>query len=98
MEECKNAFQIPTDKPTAKSPMGRPKHYIILDLINLDINTENCIDSGQDKDYWKFLETPGFLIHLVIITTLSIILLISGNIWTDLSVTSKSLKLVNFIR
>ena len=59
MEEGRGAFKILTGKPTGKRPLGRPKRRwkdnIRMDLEVLGINAEKCVDSSQDRDYWRAL-------------------------------------------
>ena len=59
MEEGKSAFQILTDKPTGKRPLGRPRHRwednIRTDLEEIGINARNWVDSAQGRDYWRAL-------------------------------------------
>ena len=56
MEENRSSFKILTGKPTGKRPLGRPRQInIILYLKEIGVNTRNCIDSTQDRDYWLFL-------------------------------------------
>ena len=47
------------DKPTGKSPPGRPKRRwedsIRMDLEEIDINMRNWVDSPLDRDYWRAL-------------------------------------------
>ena len=52
-----------TDKPTRKSPLGRPRHRsddnIKIDFIEIVANTRNWIDLLQDRDYWKNLQNAA---------------------------------------
>ena len=45
--------------PTGKIPLGRPKRRlednIIMDLKEICISTRSCVDSAQDRDYWRAL-------------------------------------------
>ena len=54
--EC---FEILTDKPIGKSPLGRARlrweDNIRMDLTEISINTGNWIDLTQDRDYWRAL-------------------------------------------
>ena len=38
-------------------PLGRPRRRwednIRMDLEDVSINTRNCVDSAQDRDYWR---------------------------------------------
>jgi hypothetical protein len=46
-------------KPTGKKLLGRPrrrwKDNIIMDHIEIGINTGNWVDSAQDRDYLRAL-------------------------------------------
>ena len=46
-------------KPTGKRPLGRPRRrwrdYIRIDLEEIGINAGKCVDSAQDRDYWRAL-------------------------------------------
>ena len=59
MEKCRNIFKILKGKPTGNRPLGRPRGRgegnIRMDFKNTDINTRNCIDSVQDRDYWRVI-------------------------------------------
>ena len=46
-----------TDKPTGKSPLGRPRREdnIRMDLKEIGINTRYWVDSAQDRNYWRVL-------------------------------------------
>ena len=59
MEEGRSVFKILTGKPTGKKGLGRPRSRwednIIIDLIEIVINTRNLVDSTQDRDYWGAL-------------------------------------------
>ena len=59
MEEGRSAFKILTGKPTGKRPLGRPRRRwednIRMDLEDIGISVGNCIDSAQDRDYWRAL-------------------------------------------
>ena len=54
-----SAFNILTGKPTGKRFLGRPrrrwKDNITMDLKEIGIDTRNCVDSAQDRDYWRVL-------------------------------------------
>ena len=71
MEEGRTAFELLTGKPTGKRPLGRPRRRwednIRMDLEEICINAENCVDSAQDRNYWRALENviepPGFISH-----------------------------------
>ena len=59
MKEGRSAFKILTGKPTGKRPIGRPRRRwednIRMDFEEIGINTGNCVDSAQDRDYWRAL-------------------------------------------
>ena len=59
MEEGRSAFKTLTSTPVGKRPLGRPRFRcednIRMDLKEIDINTRNWVDSGQDRDYWRAL-------------------------------------------
>jgi hypothetical protein len=72
MEEGRSAFKILTGKPTAKIPLGMPRHRwedsIRMDLEEIGINAGNRVDSTKDRDYWRSpcecgMETPGSISH-----------------------------------
>ena len=48
-----------TAKPSAKRPLGRPKHRweanVRMDLKEIAIITRNSGDLAQDRDYWRVL-------------------------------------------
>ena len=52
-------FKILTDKPSGKTPLGRPRcrleDKLRMDLKEIGINTRNWVDSAQDRDYWRAL-------------------------------------------
>ena len=59
MEEDRSALKMLTDKPIVKRLLGRPwrrwEDNIRMDLKEIRINTRNCLDSAQDRDYWRAL-------------------------------------------
>ena len=59
MKESRSAFKMFTGTPTEKRLLGRPrrrwKDNIRIDLKEIGINTRNCVDSGQDRHYWRAL-------------------------------------------
>jgi hypothetical protein len=59
MEEGRSAFKILTRYPTGKRPLRWPrrrwKDNIRMDLEEIGINMGNCVDSAQDRDYWRAL-------------------------------------------
>ena len=59
MEEGRSAYKILTGKPTGKRPLGRPRRRwednIRMDLKEIVINAGNCVDSAQDRIYWRAL-------------------------------------------
>ena len=69
MEGGRSAMKILTGKPTGKRPLGRPRRRwednITMDLKEIGFNTKNFLDSTQDRDYWKVLEPPGFISHVI---------------------------------
>ena len=50
-----SAFKLSTDKPIGKGPLGSPRRRlednIRMVLEEIGINTRNCVDSTQDRDY-----------------------------------------------
>ena len=58
-EERRSAFIILTSNATGKRLLGRPRRrwedYIRINLKEIGINTRNCPDSAQDRDYWRAL-------------------------------------------
>ena len=59
MEKVRSAYKILTGKPTGKRLSTSPRHRwednIRTDLKEIDINTRYCVDSAQDRDYWRAL-------------------------------------------
>ena len=59
LEEGRSAFKILTGKPTGKRRLGRPRHRweenIRMYLKGICVIMSNCIDSAQDKGYWRVL-------------------------------------------
>ena len=59
MEEGRSAFNILTDKPTGKRPLGRPRRRwednIRMDLEEIGINAGNWVDSARDRNYSRAL-------------------------------------------
>jgi hypothetical protein len=59
MEGVRGVFNILTGSSTGKRPLGRSgrrwEENIKIDLKEIDINTRNCVDSTQDRDYWRVL-------------------------------------------
>jgi hypothetical protein len=59
MEEGRSAFKILTGKHTGKRPLGRLRRVwegnIRMDPKEISINTRNCVDLVQDRDYWRAL-------------------------------------------
>ena len=64
MEEGRSTFKILTGKPTGKRPLGRPRRRwednIRMDLEEIGINAGNCVDSAQDRNYWRALVNAAF--------------------------------------
>ena len=58
-EEGMSTFTILAAKPTGKRPLGRPRHgrenNTRKDLKEICVSTKNCVDSTQDRDYWRAL-------------------------------------------
>jgi hypothetical protein len=56
MEECRSVFKMLTRKLTMKIPLGRPwlrcEDKARMDLIEMNVNRRNLIDSAQGRDYW----------------------------------------------
>ena len=71
MEDCRSAFKILTGKPTGNRLLGRRrwKDNIRMVLKEIGINTRNCVDLAQDRDYWRVvvnaacIEPAGSLTH-----------------------------------
>ena len=71
MEEGRNAFRI----LTGKRPLGRSRRRwesnIRRNLKEIGINTRNCVDAAQDRDYLgalvnaPFIQPPGSISHWV---------------------------------
>ena len=55
MEEGRSAFKILTSAPSGKIPFGRLDVDNRMDLKEIGIGTKNCVDSAQDRDYWRVL-------------------------------------------
>ena len=55
MEEGRTALKMLTGKPTGKRPRRRWEDNIRMDLEEMGINAGNCVDSAQDRDYWRAL-------------------------------------------
>ena len=59
IEDYRSSFKILAVKHTGKRPLGRPRRrwedIIRMDLKEIGINTRNCVDSAQDRDYWRAL-------------------------------------------
>ena len=59
MQEHKSAFKIFTYTPAGKRPLERPRRRweenIRMILKEIGVNTRNCLDSAQDRDYLKAL-------------------------------------------
>ena len=47
------------EKPTGKRPLGTPRRRwednVRMNLKEICINTKNCVDLAQDRDYWRAL-------------------------------------------
>jgi hypothetical protein len=59
IEEGGSTFKILTGKPTGKRPLGKPRRRkednIRMDLKEICIIRRNCVDSAQDRNYWRAL-------------------------------------------
>ena len=53
MEEGRSAFIILTGKPTGKGPRRRWEDNIGMDLEEIGVSAGNCVDSAQDRNYWR---------------------------------------------
>ena len=63
MEDVRSSFKILTSKSTGKRHLGRFglrwEDNIRMDLKEICINTWNCVDLAQDRDYWRALVNAG---------------------------------------
>ena len=59
MGEGRSAFEILTNKPTRKRPLGRSRRSWKNNIINyfkeIGVSTRNLIDSAQNRAYWRAL-------------------------------------------
>ena len=59
MEKGRSAYKTLTVKLTGKRPLERPmrrwEDNIRIDLEEIGINAGNCVESAQDRDYWRAL-------------------------------------------
>jgi hypothetical protein len=59
IEVGKSAFNILIGTPAGKIPLGRPRHRwdcnIRMNLKEIGINTRNCIELAQNRDYRRTL-------------------------------------------
>ena len=57
MEEVRSVLKNLISKPTGKRPLGRLRRWwednIRMDLKEIGVITRNCVDSAQDRDYWR---------------------------------------------
>ena len=57
MEEDGSAFKILTGKPSGWRLLGRSRCRMEdnnrMDLEEIGINAGNCVDSAQDRNYWR---------------------------------------------
>ena len=64
MEVVRTAFKIltvtPAGKRTFEKPRRRWEDNIRMDFKELGINTRNCVNSAQDKGYWRALVNTAF--------------------------------------
>ena len=55
MEEARSAFKPLTGMPAGKRPLGRPRcrweDNIRVDFKEIGVNTRNCVDPAQERDY-----------------------------------------------
>ena len=81
--EGSSAFEILTDKPTGKRPLGRSRcrweDNMRMNLEEIGINVDNWVDLAQDRDYWRALvnaalNPPGSIIHGVSLLLLLLLL------------------------
>ena len=51
--------KILTGRPTGKRSLGRPRlkweNSIRMNFKEIGITMRNCVDSAQDRDYWRAL-------------------------------------------
>ena len=59
MEVGRSSYKALTGTPAGKRHLGRPRHIreenIIMDLKEIGISTRNCVDSAENRDYWRVL-------------------------------------------
>ena len=59
IEDGRSAFKILTVTTTGKRPLRRSRYVsesnIRMNLKEIGINTRNCVDSPQARDYWRGL-------------------------------------------
>ena len=59
MEESSGIFKIVIGKNTGRRTLGRPRRRregnIRMGLKEIVVNTINCINSAQDREYWTVL-------------------------------------------
>ena len=55
LREDRSALKILIGTPTGKRPLGSPRRNIRMVLKEIGINTRNCVDSAQGRDYWRAL-------------------------------------------
>ena len=69
MEEDRSAFKILTGKSTGKRPLGRPRRRwednIRMDLEEIGINSENWVDSAQDRNYWRAIVNAALNLRVI---------------------------------
>ena len=68
MEEGRSAFKILTGKPTGNIPLRRLRrkweNNIRMDLKEIDINTRNCVEAAQKRDYWRALVNAELILRV----------------------------------
>ena len=57
MEEGRKTFKILTGTPAENRPLGRRRRRwednIRIELKEMGINTGNCVDSTQNREFWR---------------------------------------------
>ena len=69
MSDGRSCFKMLADKPTRIIPVGmsrsRWEDNITMNLKEININTKNCVDSAQDRDYWRTLENAALNLRVL---------------------------------